>query len=162
MEPTQFANGHIQSHGAAEHDHLSAISGSEYDGSVSFQILDDTGDQELPPTGIRDEILLLSWLIVILRTQDSGQISYEWAYGIQATDTEAQPVVRRLLMKDVVVDLKEEIRNAAEATARHVMDVSQREHTTTIPISLLLSTGSLSRTEEGGQEKVSGRSSLDF
>jgi hypothetical protein len=156
MGSTHFADEHIQKYGGDGFDDLSATTCSDLDGSMFFTIFENAGDQTTPPTGMGDEILLLSWLIVLLRTRDDAQIFYDWAYETEVTDPKAISVVCRLHMEDVVLDLRDKIGNVAEAISRRVIAVPQNQHTTTItPASLLLSTGSLSRTHEHGQAEVS-------
>lgn len=65
------------------------------------------------PSGMKEELLLVSWLIVLLRTREDGQASFEWAYK----GDEASPV-NRCLSTEVMADLRSSVGQTAAAIAR--------------------------------------------
>ncbi|KAF9895285.1 Non-ribosomal peptide synthetase [Aspergillus nanangensis] len=91
-------------------------------------------------TSIDDHIVLLSWLIVLLRTREDAQVNFEWAY--RRPDI-SEPLRNALSMTDVMPGLQSNVREVAGAIAGHIPAVEAA-------IPLLLSTSGLSRpsTEE--------------
>jgi hypothetical protein len=107
-------------------------------------------------TGMKDEILLLSWLIVLLRTREGGQISFDWAYKHPANDSTDEPVRSRLTEDEVLPKLQDTVRQSAAAIASHIASApSSQQHTVESgPVSLLLSTGPLSQSSSEVQDEV--------
>ncbi|GAQ44074.1 nonribosomal siderophore peptide synthase Sid2 [Aspergillus niger] len=99
------------------------------------------------PSGMKEELLLVSWLIVLLRTREDGQASFEWAYK----GDEPSPA-NRCLSTEVMADLRSSVGQTAAAIAR--------KHTTTPEtapsgsLALLLSTSTLSQTTEEPNEGI--------
>lgn len=117
-------------------------------GVESFEVVGLASDGPSSPTGMRDEIVLLSWLIVLLRTREGGQIRYEWAYRYP----EEEPVPRSLAMNEVVAGLQTSLKETAAAVSRHIAaDVPSQS----APASLILSTSSLSQASEEAKDEVS-------
>jgi hypothetical protein len=117
-------------------------------GVKTFEVASLASDEESSPTGMRDEIVLLSWLIVLLRTREGGQIRYEWAYRRAGEE----PVPRSLAMNEVVAGLQSSVRETAVAVSRHIATDAPSQ---SAPASLLLSTSSLSQTSEEAKDEVS-------
>ncbi|QSZ30080.1 hypothetical protein DSL72_004600 [Monilinia vaccinii-corymbosi] len=116
------------------------------------------------PTGMREEILLLSWLIVLLRTREEGsQISSDWAYKIREENYKLKPVLGRLSFDEVTTGLQNNVRQVTSNVSHHIAKViSGRETTISRPVSLLLSTGSLSQTPEEAKDEGVLRLELRF
>lgn len=113
-----------------------------------FEVAGLACDETSSPTGMRDDMVLLSWLIALLRTREGGQIRYEWAYRYP----EEEPVPRCLAMNEVVAGLQSSVKETAAAVSRHISaDVSSPP----APASLLLSTSSLSQTSDEAKDEVS-------
>ncbi|EAL86624.1 nonribosomal peptide synthase SidD [Aspergillus fumigatus Af293] len=111
-----------------------------------FEVAGLACDETSSPTGMRDEMVLLSWLIALLRTREGGQIRYEWAYRYP----EEEPVPRCLAMNEVVAGLQSSVKETAAAVSRHISaDVSSPP----APASLLLSTSSLSQTSDEAKDE---------
>lgn len=127
------------------------------DGFTSYQVLGLATDQTSTPTGMRDEILLVAWLLVLLRTREDGQVRHDWAYRSREAGEEEHDQVNNTLSTDQVMpNLQTKVQEVAEAVSRHVANVVPSYPTTsTSPASLLLSTGSLSEVREGGRDEVS-------
>lgn len=142
-----------------KHHFLPTLTGEESgDGSTSYQVLGLASDQHSTPTGMRDEILLLSWMIVLLRTREDGEVRYDWAYKGRATRNDELEQVNNTLSTDQVMpNLQTNIQRVAEAITHHVAKSPPSEFkAATNPASLLLSTGPLSQTHEGSRNEVSG------
>jgi hypothetical protein len=122
-------------------------------GIESFEVAGLASNEASSPTGMRDEIILLSWLIVLLRTRDGVEIRYDWAY----TRPEEEPVARSLAMNEVVAGLQSSVKETAAAVSRHIATDAPGQ---LAPASLLLSTSSLSQTSEEAKDEVSG--CMDF
>lgn len=126
------------------------------DGFRSYQIAGLASDQPSTATGMRDEILLVSWLIVLLRTREDGQVRYDWAYKGQATGAEGHGPANTLSTDQVMPSLQTSIQQVAEAVSSHVANAIPGQYTTESgPASLLLSTGPLSQTSEDAKDEVS-------
>ncbi|KAJ9151328.1 Nonribosomal peptide synthetase 4 [Pleurostoma richardsiae] len=124
------------------------------EGFRSFKVIDLGPSQIHAPTDMRDEILLLSWLIVLLRTREDIQTSYEWAYRSLENGIAYEPVNRRLSTDEVMIDLKSTVGQVAAAISRNITAAAPRPCTVmSSSVSLLLSTGSLSRTSEGADDE---------
>jgi hypothetical protein len=121
----------------------------------SSEVAGLASDLASSPTGMRDEIILLSWLIVLLRTRDGVEIRYDWAY----MHPEEETVARSLAMNEVVVGLQSSIKETAAAVSRHIaIDAPDQS----APACLLLSTSSLSQTSEEAKDEVSGFMDVEY
>src|SRR3569833_320740 len=107
-------------------------------GFKSFKMLGLAADQPSAPTGMKDEILLLSWLIVLLRTREDSQICYEWAYKSHCGG-DIDPVSVRLSADDVMTGLPSQVGEVAAAISRHIATLAPRPPPTvsTAPVSLI-------------------------
>ena len=121
-------------------------------GSKPLKILGLASDDASTPTGMRDEILLLSWLVVLLRTQESGQVSFEWAYGNRGNAVEHE-AVSQCLSTDVMTDLQGPVEQSVTAMSRYTKKITANDALSPVPI--LLSTSSLSRNSEKAKDDVS-------
>jgi hypothetical protein len=145
-------------------------------GFTSFDAVGLSTEHITTATGMREDILLLSWLIVLLRTRDDSNITYEWTYKDQANQLDREPIVRRLVMDQVVSGLNSNLQDTAAVISRHIATPasSQSDETSSAnespastsasfesfeevssPSSLLLSTSSLSRISHQATDEVS-------
>jgi hypothetical protein len=159
MGSISFADNHDQNYrGDVALDTLSRCYANG-NGFHSFQANGLTLDQITTMTGITEEIVLLSWLIVLLRTREGGQICFDWAYRDPTNGPAHEPVRRRLLMDEVMTGLHNTVGQTAAAISCHVNPAPlSRCALGSNPISLLLSTCSLSPTLEEIQDEVSAQS----
>lgn len=121
-------------------------------GPRPFKITGLESDGAFTPTGMREEVLLLSWLIVLLRTREGGQVSYEWAYGSRENAVEHE-AVSQCLSTDVMTDFQSTVGQSAAAISRHTKTTTRKSMFSPVPI--LLSTGFLSRKSEKVKDEVS-------
>ncbi|KOS38326.1 hypothetical protein ACN38_g10847 [Penicillium nordicum] len=112
----------------------------------SFQIAHLASEQITTPTGMKEEIVLLSWLMVLLRSREDSQISYDWSYKDFANGTEPKSV-NKLLMNEVMKGLQSNVGEVATAISRSITAGASS------PASLILSTSSLSRTSEEAKDE---------
>lgn len=138
---------------------VDTLSKSEVADSNGFRYFEVTGlasDQVLSLTGMKDEILLLSWLIVLLQTREGGQLSFDWAYKNSEDGLEHKLETRSLSADEVVTGLQNNITDTAAEISRRITtpEPSQRIPKSS-PGSLLLSTSSLSKTSVGAKDEVS-------
>ncbi len=147
---------HGQNHPRNESANTLSTGQSDGGGFRSFKIVGLAPDQTSTPTGMREEILLLSWLIVLLRTKESSRISYDWAYNGRGNGFEHEPVKRSLSTDEVMTGLQSNVAQIAAKISRHIMIVAPSQCTAMSgPGSLLLSTSSMSQTSEEAKDKVS-------
>lgn len=116
----------------------------------SFQIAHLSSEQITTPTGMKEEIVLLSWLVVLLRSREDSQISYDWSYKDFANGTEPESV-NKLLMNEVMKGLQSNVGEVATAISRSIPAGASS------PASLILSTSSLLRTSEEAKDEVSSQ-----
>lgn len=138
-----------------KYESVDVLSTAQVDGD-SFQSFEAAGiiaGHVTTPTGMRDEILLLSWLIVLLRTREGGDISFDWAYKSLTNGPEQETVNRSLSMDEVVTGLQSNVEEISAAISRHI--ATEATNQTSSPVSLLVSTGSLSPTSEESKDEVS-------
>ncbi|CAI7613393.1 unnamed protein product [Penicillium viridicatum] len=112
----------------------------------SFQVAHLASEQIVTPTGMKEEIVLLSWLMVLLRSREDSQISYDWFYKDFASGTEPESV-NKLLMNEVMKGLQSNVGEVATAISRSITAGASS------PASLILSTSSLSRTSEEAKDE---------
>lgn len=139
------------------HDNNSAEPGSTPDqinsvGLRTFQVTGLESDRSAIPTGMRDEIIILSWLIVLLRTQESDQVVFDWSYKDRTDDVEQKFVNGPLSMNDVMTGTQNTVSQVAAAIFSHAGQVSVDPPTTTSDtLALVLSTTSTS--QDCGEKK---------
>lgn len=110
------------------------------------------------PTGMREDLLLLSWLVVLLRTREDTEFSFEWTYSSCGAGAMNEPKdVMRVAVNEVVTDLDSRAREVAATISRHI--ASRPPIASSDNVSLILSTGHLSRfsdktTQDGVSEPV--------
>lgn len=120
-----------------------------------FEIAGLAPDNCATPTGMRDELLLISWLIVLMRIQESSQVRFEWKYNNGSAVLSNGDSIRSLSPHDVTIGMQS---HAGQATAnlsgmipliKKPQQIQMSE-----PASLYLSSGSLSRTSDQAKDEV--------
>lgn len=129
-----------------KHDSM-AISSSHQahsDGFHAFNI-DGLKSQDInTPTGIREEILLLAWSLVLSRTREDGQVNFAWDYKHQNDGFEHGSMRKELVMSDVVSGQQDSIGQISQSISRYISNMPSEAHTqSSTSLSLLLSTGAL-------------------
>jgi hypothetical protein len=99
-------------------------------------------------TGMKEEIALVSWLLVLLRTQEDGRVSFDWAYKGQEDGVRLEPV-NSLSSDQVMPNLRSNIGQVAAAISRQIEKVASSPRPSS---SLVLSTSVLSQTSEAKDE----------
>lgn len=110
------------------------------------------------PTALRADVLLTSWLIVLMRTREDRQASFEWAYDGRDDEAVHQRTTKRLSTDEVLpgLDLDSSLGDAIQkALSHHAAGVKDLCTATSCPRYLLLSTGSLSQDSTDEQDQVS-------
>jgi hypothetical protein len=107
------------------------------------------------PTGMRDEIILLSWLIVLMRTQESSSVRVEWRYQGGEEVLGGGDAVRTLAPNDVTTGLQSHVGQAAAMLAGIIPSITETQQSSFADRpSLLISSGSLSQSSEDATEEV--------
>lgn len=108
------------------------------------------------PATLSQEILLVSWLITLLRTREDSEISFEWAVRSREDEGKDETTnAMRLSAGEVMPGLDAVVEQVAAAISRHIATAAAQKPGPA-SLSLLLSTGSLSRTAAGtAKEEVS-------
>jgi hypothetical protein len=126
---------------------------------MEAQIFDIVGlapDNCAAPTGMRDEIILLSWLIVLMRTQESSSVRFEWRYQGSGDVPGDGDAVRTLTPSEVMLGLQSHVGQVAATLAGTVPSITEaQELAFARRPSLLISNGSLSESSEDATDEVS-------
>lgn len=137
-------------------DVLSKGEPADGNGFRYFEVAGLASDKTLSLTGMKDETLLLSWLIVLLRTREGGQVSFDWAYKSPEDVFGDDLETRSLSTDEVVTELQNNITETTTVVSRFITTAEPSQRTPkSSPASLLLSTSSLSKTSEGAKDEVS-------
>jgi hypothetical protein len=143
----------------SQHEHLNGsadvLAKNEPNGTSarSFKVAGLIADQVSTPTRMREEIVLLSWLIVLLRTREDGRISYEWVYQNQRDSSNGE-VANKLSTEEVLPELQDSVGDSLAAVSRHIESVKGNSTAESSSTSLLLSTGSLLESSDGAKNDV--------
>lgn len=120
----------------------------------SFTMAGLISDQVSTPTCMKEEIVLLSWLIVLLRTREDGRASYEWTYQPQG-DVSKREVAFKLSTDEVLPRLQNNVEDTLALISRHIENVKGNlGPAESSPTSLLLSTGFLSESADSAKDDV--------
>lgn len=147
----------LDDHGGPGLEKVNGTHTKDY-GIASVEVVGVSSEPASPttPATTTAEILLISWLIVLLRTREDGQVSYEWAYKTESSAEVEPATTMRLSTAEILPDLESTVEQVASTIAGNVVINSSRE----LPSlhaggSLLLSTGSLSQPNaKTGQDEV--------
>jgi hypothetical protein len=120
------------------------------DDFVSFDVASLASDTQRP-TGMKEEVVLLSWLMVLLRSREDAQISYDWTYKHDADYVAPEPV-NKLSMNEVMSGLQSNVGEVGTTIARNIATGPQAASN---PASLVLSTSSLLREPTENKDEVS-------
>jgi hypothetical protein len=100
-------------------------------------------------TGMKEEILRLAWLLVLMRTQEGSQVSFEWAHKQDLQTCKSSNPNR-----DTIKGLEETVREVLQRTR----DPSGPARDDAAPsVSITLSTGSLSQDHETSEVCINSR-----
>lgn len=107
------------------------------------------------PTGMRDEIILFSWLIVLMRTQESSAVRFEWQYQGSEEVLGNGDAVRTLSPSEVMIGLQSHIGQVSAMLAGTIPTITQTQQSklATRP-SLRLSNASLSQSTDDATDEV--------
>ena len=115
------------------------------------------------PTGMRDEIILLSWLIVLMRTQESSAVRFEWQYQGSEDVLGNGDAVWTLAPNDVIIGLQSHIGQAAAMLAGTIPSITQTQQSKLANRpSLRLSNASLSQSSDDATDEVSQTGRLNM
>ncbi|KFY06512.1 hypothetical protein V492_08014 [Pseudogymnoascus sp. VKM F-4246] len=136
---------------------IDIFSKREVEGDNGFRYFEVAGlasDPALSLTGMKDEILLLSWLIVLLRTCESGQVSFDWTNTSSEDCSEYEQDIRSLSTDNLAAGLQTNIADAATIISHSIAAVEpNRRKPKSSPGSLFVSTSSLSKTSDGAKDE---------
>jgi hypothetical protein len=120
-------------------------------GSVfTYHINNLASSSSSTPSSMREDILLTSWLIVLLRTREGERVAFDWKY--QSTGSEESP--RHLSMEDVMKGLDDSIENVTRTISNQIPRVRSKQNSADA-VSLLLSTSDLSQQSENSTVRSS-------
>ncbi|KIW21633.1 hypothetical protein PV08_02213 [Exophiala spinifera] len=108
----------------------------------SFEVANLASHHGLTPTGMRDEVLLLSWLLVLYRTRERDQVRCQWAYRLEPHGYESVQPPQDLSLDDFLEGSPSNIQQTTSAVSQYLATI-RRSVDVAEPVSLLLSTGPL-------------------
>lgn len=107
-------------------------------------------------TGMRDEIILISWLIVLMRTQESSAVRCEWQYQNCADVARNGDDVRTLSPNEVMLSLQSHVGQASAMLAGTIPTITEAQQSAIVKRpSMRISNGSLSQSSDDATEEVS-------
>lgn len=121
-----------------------------------FEIDGLISNQHNTRTGLREEILLVAWLLVLLRTREDGHVDYSWGHRYQTDEFELGSLDNNLLMNGVISGQQDSVGQAAQAISQHVAKLAPATNgTSSSPSSLLLCSSVCSTGVGEGKSEVS-------
>jgi len=111
----------------------------------SYNINNLASRSQSTPSGMREDILLASWLIVLLRTREGERVSFDWTY--QNSSDAPEQTSRLISMEDVMNGLGDSIGNVTKTISSQISRSDSGENYSEAA-SLLLSTSVLSQQSE--------------
>ena len=106
-------------------------------------------------TGMREDVLLLSWLIVLLRTQSDGEASCTWAYRNSRDEKTEDLIWNQLSSRDVIASQEDTIRAATDAISCRIAQITPAySKTSPVAASLILCVGDQTFSSDKNTEKV--------
>ncbi|KAL6810532.1 acetyl-CoA synthetase-like protein [Trichoderma camerunense] len=107
----------------------------------SFALPNLSAKESSTPTGMKDEYLLLSWFIVLLRMKEDRQANCGWIYQTREPEIESELARGELSTNKVLGNLKSTVGQATVAISKYMTGaVLQSLEGYSTPVSLLLST----------------------
>ncbi|KAK5380751.1 Nonribosomal peptide synthetase 4 [Exophiala xenobiotica] len=135
---------------------LHRLANARVDGDhfLSFKVIDLGSDMTKTPTGMREEFILLSWLLVLSRTRERNEVSFEWTYNNPPDGLPHEATGSHLSMSEVATEPSSDVGHIATAISHHLKMVTPSHGADSLsPVSLLLSTSSLSQTSEEARDE---------
>lgn len=107
-------------------------------------------------TGMRDEIILTAWLIVLMRTQESSAVRCEWQYQDSTSIADDADAVRTLSPNEVMLSLQSHIGQVGAMLAGTIPTITEAQQSAIVKRpSLRISNGSLSQSSDDATDEVS-------
>lgn len=123
--------------------------------SISLELVGIEADQTAFSTGIREELVLLSWLAVLLRSREGSSVDFQWAYR-HDNAPEDRPAIRHVSMDKVLKGLHSSVQDTAAAILESLTANDPSLHETLSGhAKLVLSTSSLLQTSTETEDEVS-------
>lgn len=124
-------------------------------GFKSFEIAGLVSSKASDSVCARDEVVLLSWLLVLLRTQESSHVRFDWTYQNHGQNGDTLSY-QCLSTNEVVPTLQSTVGEAA-LTIHKLVVTARTKHSASSynPVSLVISTGCSSQPSEEMTAEVS-------
>lgn len=119
--------------------------GASKDSVFSYHIDNLASQSHSTPSGMREDILLASWLIVLLRTREGERVSFDWTY--QDSSNVSEKPYRHLSMETAMKGLEDSIENVTTALSNQI-STARLSKDNAGPVSVLLSTNLLATESE--------------
>lgn len=128
------------------------VNGFSEDDGLSFADFNDLASGHNTTTGMREDIVLTAWLIVLLRTREGSLVSFDWSYKNSTDENELASSHKRLSMDKVMGGLQDNISNVSQAILDQLSTTGFLNGSASVARhSLMLSTSSLSQRPEESQ-----------
>lgn len=122
------------------------------DGFRCFQVA-ELAPEATTPSGMKEEVVILAWLIVLMRTHEGTLPRFEWAYKSRVEDAGVKSVNNELPTETLVSGLDSSVEQVATAISQHIKTVTPAElGAASSSVSLILSSGSLTYDAEANEE----------
>lgn len=134
----------------SQHPSAGLVNGFSNDFGVSREVRFLQADEFKTRTGMREDIIRLAWLIVLMRTREGSQVSYEWAHR-DLLDT--QWPEREVDGSHIIKELDENV----ETVSNRIWQCSTPLIPSKVPPkqdSMILSTGTMFQKEEEPEVRI--------
>ncbi|KAK1827171.1 hypothetical protein QBC39DRAFT_420964 [Podospora conica] len=128
-----------------------------------FQVPGLATDDAASVSGMREELVLVSWLIVLWRTREDAQVSYDWAYRGWDIDIDHETATPPICLStdEIATGMQTKVEEASTSISRHLTRVREGSAGPwPSPASLILSTETKSRSD--GEETAGLQLELRF
>lgn len=114
-----------------------------------FEVPGLASDDAASISGMREDMVLVSWLIVLWRTREDAQISFDWAYRGWDIDTDHEAATPTCLSTDeIATGMQTKVEEATASISRHLARVDEgATGPWPNPASLIISTETTSRSD---------------
>ncbi|KAG9567061.1 nonribosomal peptide synthase SidD, partial [Aureobasidium melanogenum] len=103
------------------------------------------------PSGMKEDIVLASWLIVLLRSREGERVTFDWTY--QSSSYASEQPCRHISMEDVMKGLQDSVDSVTRTIASKISEARSCVKSTE-PVSLLLSTGLLQQQQQPDEQTM--------
>lgn len=105
---------------------------------------------------MKNDIVLVAWLIVLLRTREGNQVNFDWGYKTEQSDIQQDSGLKQICMGKVISTLQDKVGDAIATLSRNIHAMTEAQSASASgPVALIMSTSSLAEKSEESRDEVS-------